>query len=255
MKKTILIFIALVAIFSINSCDKYSSNDINPGGGPEGTTGKGGSMAKFTIANDNLFLINEKQLLVYNVTDASNPIQVNKLDVDFGIETVFSLGDKLFVGSINGVYIYDISNPQGIIFLSHYEHITSCDPVVANDSLAFVTLNSQSECRWQTGTNRLDILDIKNIVNPQLLVSKNMQNPKGLAVDGNYLFICNGETGVVIYDFTNIHQLDHISGIVGIDAYDIILHNNILILVGKDGLFQYNYDNIYQLEPLSNILF
>ncbi|MCB2208068.1 MAG: hypothetical protein KQH67_07195 [Bacteroidetes bacterium] len=255
MKKTILIFIALVAIFSINSCDKYSSSDINPGGGPEGTTGKGGSMAKFTIANDHLFLINEKQLLVYNVTDASNPVQVNKLDVDFGIETVFSLGDKLFVGSINGVYIYDISDPQGIIFLSHYEHITSCDPVVANDSLAFVTLNSQSECRWQTGTNRLDILDIKNIVNLQLLVSKNMQDPKGLAVDGNYLFICNGDIGVVIYDFTNLQQLDYINGIAGINSYDIILHNNILILVGKDGLFQYNYDNIYQLEPLSNILF
>jgi hypothetical protein len=255
MKKSILIFIALVAIFSMNSCDKYYSSDINPGGGPEGTTGKGGSMAKFTIANDHLFLINEKQLLIYDVNDASDPVQVNKLDVDFGIETVFSLHDKLFIGSINGVYIYDISNPQGIIFLSHYEHITSCDPVVANDSLAFVTLNSQSTCRWQTGANRLDILDIKNIVNPRLLVSKNMQNPKGLAVDGNYLFICNGETGVVIYDFTNIQQLDHVSGIVGIDAYDVILHNDILILVGKDGLFQYNYENIYQLEPLSNILF
>lgn len=254
MKKYALIIMAFIVVFSLASCDKNTS-DIGYGGGPEGTTGKGGSMAKFTIANDHLFLINEKQLLIYDVNDASNPIQVNKLDVDFGIETVFSIKNKLFIGSINGVYIYDISDPQGIIFLSHYEHITSCDPVVANDTLAFVTLNSQSTCRWQTGANRLDILDIKNIVNPQLLVSKNMQNPKGLAVDGNYLFICNGETGVVIYDFTNIHQLDYISGIVGIDAYDIILHNDILFLIGKDGLFQYNYENIYQLEPLSNILF
>ncbi len=254
MKKYLIILIAIMVVFGLQNCDKNTS-DIGYGGNPEGATGKGGSMAKFTIANDHLFLINEKQLLIYNLEDAANPIQVNKLDVDFGIETVFSLRDKLFVGSINGVYIYDISDPQGIIFLSHYEHITSCDPVVANDTLAFVTLNSQSTCRWQTGANRLDILDIKNIVNPQLLVSKNMQDPKGLAVDGNYLFVCNGDIGVTIYDFSNIHQLDNVSGIMGIDAYDIILHNNILILVGKDGLFQYNYENIYQLEPLSNILF
>lgn len=254
MKKYLIILIAIMVVFGLQNCDKNTS-DIGYGGNPEGATGKGGSMAKFTIANNHLFLINEKQLLVYNITDASNPIQVNILEVDFGIETVFSLRDKLFVGSINGVYIYDISDPQGIIFLSHYEHITSCDPVVANDTLAFVTLNSQSTCRWQTGANRLDILDIKNIVNPQLLVSKNMQDPKGLAVDGNYLFVCNGDIGVTIYDFSNIHQLDNVSGIMGIDAYDIILHNNIMILVGKDGLFQYNYENIYQLEPLSNILF
>jgi hypothetical protein len=76
-----------------------------------------------------------------------------------------------------------------------------------------------------------------------------------LAVEGNYLFVCNGTIGLNIYDISNIYQLDRVSGIVGIDAYDVILYNNILILVGKDGLFQYNYDNIYQLEPLSNILF
>ena len=239
--------------FLLTSCEKENvASDI---GGIGGDAGQSGSMAKFSISNNHLFLINEKQLIIYSVTDASNPIQVNKMDVEFGIETVFSLKNKLFIGSINGVYIYDISDPQGIIFLSHFEHITSCDPVVANDTLAFVTLNSQSTCRWQTGANRLDILDIKNIVNPQLLVSKNMQNPKGLAVDGNYLFICNGDIGVTIYDFSNLNQLDHVSGIMGIDAYDIILHNNILFLIGKDGLFQYNYENIYQLEPLSNILF
>ena len=254
IKKYFLIIIATLTIISLNSCDKHSS-DVGYGGGPEGTTGKGGSMAKFTIANDHLFLINEKQLLVYDIKTSENPVQVNKLDVDFGIETVFSLHNKLFVGSINGVYIYDISDPQGIIFLSHYEHITSCDPVVANDSLAFVTLNSQSTCRWQTGANRLDILDISNIVNPELLVSKQLQDPKGLAVEGNYLFVCNGAIGLSVYDISNINQLDMVSGIVGIDAYDVILHNDILILVGKDGLFQYNYDNIYQLEPLSNILF
>ena len=253
MKKIFYILTVFLLVILLNNCQKESA-DIG-GGNIGGNTGKGGSMAKFTMANDHLYLINEKQLLVYDVSNASNPVEVNRLDVDFGIETVFSLRDKLFIGSINGVYIYDISEPENILYLSHYEHITSCDPVVANDTLAFVTLNSQSACRWQTGDNRLDILDIKNIVNPQLLNSKQLENPKGLGVDGNYLFVCNGMSGVQIYDISNIYQLEQVSGIAGIDAYDVIPDNNILVLVGKDGLFQYNYENIHQLELLSNILF
>jgi hypothetical protein len=151
--------------------------------------------------------------------------------------------------------MYNISDPLNILYLSHYEHITSCDPVVANDTLAFVTLNSQSTCRWQTGANELDILDITNIVNPVLLKSVPMQNPKGLGVDGQYLFVCNGDQGVKIFDISNIYPLEQVSGIAGIDAYDIILNNNTLILVGKDGLFQYDYSDINHIELLSNILF
>ena len=253
MKKIFYILSAFLLVVLLNNCQKESA-DI--GGGNIGqATGKGGSMAKFTIANDHLFLINDKSLKVYDISQASQPVEVNQLDVDFGIETVYSLKDKLFVGSVSGVYIYDISDPENILYLSHYDHITSCDPVVANDTLAFVTLNSQSACRWQTGDNRLDILDIRNIVNPQLITSKQMENPKGLGVDGQYLFVCNGDQGMKIFDISNVYQLEQVSGITGIDAYDVILNNHLLILVGKDGLFQYNYDDIHRLELLSNILF
>ena len=254
MKRLIYIIAMLFAVALVTNCQKGSSDGVggNPAGG---LTGKGGSMAKFTIVNDHLYLINEKHLQVYDITTASSPVKVNQLEVDFGIETVYSLQDNLFIGSVNGMYIYDISNPENILYLSHYEHITSCDPVVANDTLAFVTLNSQSACRWQTGENRLDVLDIKNIVNPTLISSYGMENPKGLGIDSIYLFVCNSESGVKIFDFSNKYELKQVSGITGIDAYDVILNNDILILVGKDGLFQYNYDNIQQLELLSNILF
>ena len=74
-------------------------------------------------------------------------------------------------------------------------------------------------------------------------------------MDGRYLFVCNGDQGMKIFDISNVYQLEQVSGITGIDAYDVILNNHILILVGKDGLFQYNYDDIHRLELLSNILF
>jgi hypothetical protein len=236
------------------SCIKSESAMIDSGynGTP---TGKAGSMAKFSISNDHLFLINDSALLVFDVSNETNPVQVSKLNVDFGIETVFTLGEKLFIGSTTGVYIYDIENPSNIIFLSKYEHITSCDPVVANDSLAFATLNSQSTCRWQNGANQLDVIDITNSVYPQLISSFPMQNPKGLGIDDTLLFVCNSGEGVKIFDFSDPKNLKQVSGILGVDAYDLILRDKILFLVGKDGLFQYDYENINQITVLSNIPF
>lgn len=225
------------------------------GGQGSGDAGTSGSMAKFSISENHLFLINEKSLVVYDISTASNPVEVNRIEVDFGIETVYTLKGRLFIGSINGVFIYDISNPQNILYLSHYEHITSCDPVVANDTLAFATLNSQSECRWQNGTNQLDVINIKNVVNPTWISSTFLDNPKGLAIDSTYVFVCNGQSGVKIFDYSDPYNLKEVSGIAGIDAYDIILQNKILYLVGHDGLFQYDYTDLSQIELLSNILF
>lgn len=251
MKKLIIVLFVIAA--TVFSCTKDSevsgvSNDIE-------SVGQGGSMARISISNDHLFLINEYQLKVYNIENASQPQLITSLNVDYGIETVFTLDDFLFIGSINGMYIYDISNPQNILYMSYYQHITSCDPVVANDSLAFVTLNSSSSCWWQGGANRLDVLDITNKVNPIMISSTNMTSPKGLGLYQNYVIVCNGESGVEIFDYSNPNQLQKVSGISGIDAYDVIIRNDHMILIGKDGLFQYLINDIQNIQLVSNILF
>lgn len=245
-------YILAALIMIVAACEKSDSESMPDIGGG---TGKAGSMAKFSISGDELYLITEKDLKVYDISTPSQPNHINTLEVDYGIETAFSLNDRLFIGSVNGVYIYDVTDPLQIMYLSHYTHITSCDPVVANDTLAFATLNSQSECRWQTGTNRLDAIDISNIVYPNLISSYDMTNPKGLAIDSTFVFVCDGEQGVRIYDFSNPYNLTQVSGIAGIDAYDIILDNDILFLIGKDGLFQYDYSDLYHLQLISNLLF
>jgi hypothetical protein len=240
------IFAAMVVI--ITSCEKTDTSEI-------GSTGKAGSMAKFSISGDNLFLINEKYLKIYDISTAAQPVEINTVEVDYGIETAFSYDSILFIGSSDGVYIYNISDPLNILFYSKYEHITSCDPVVASGMLAFATLNSASACRWQTGTNELDVIDISNLVYPHIISSVSMTNPKGLATDSTFVFVCDGEQGVRIFDYSDPYYLNQISGIAGINAYDIILDNNILYLIGSDGLFQYDYSDIYHLELISNLLF
>lgn len=234
------------------SCSKSSDSTETPN--TDGS-GQGGSMAKFSISDNYLFAINEYQLKVYDITNSAQPGLLSTVNVDFGIETVLTLDDFLFIGSVNGMYIYDISNPSNIKYMSYYEHITSCDPVVANDSLAFVTLNSTNSCNWNNGANRLDILDISNKTNPILLSSVNMSGPKGLGLYQNFVFVCNGSAGVVIYDYSNPNYPQLVSGIQGIDAYDVIIRGPHMFLIGADGLFQYEITDVYNIQLISNVLF
>jgi len=251
MKK--IFIIAILAIGVVMACTKGSS-DVGVSVDGNGS-GQGGSMAKFSISGDYLFLINDWQLKTYDISNEALPQFVSDLNVDMGIETVFTLGDHLFIGSVNGMYIYDISNPNNIKYLSYYQHITSCDPVVANDSLAFVTLNSSSSCWWNGGANRLDVLDISNKINPTLLTSKNLYSPKGLGIKDNYVFVCNSDQGVGIFDYSNPYNLTNVGSISGIDSYDLIIDGNHLFLIGKDGLFQYDISNVFDINLISNILF
>ena len=250
--KNILYFTIIVLMIGV-SCTKEGSSDS--GEVFTDQSGQGGSMAKFSISGDHLFVINDRQLKTYNISDATHPNLLGTTNVDFGIETVFTLGEYLFIGSINGMYIYDIANPENIQKVSYYQHITSCDPVVANDSLAFVTLNSGSACFWQGGANRLDVLDIENKIDPKLLSSISLLSPKGLGLKDNYVFVCNSQEGVEVYDFSNPNDLNKVSRISGIDAYDLIIRGELLFLIGKDGLFQYHIADVNNIELISQLAF
>jgi len=122
--------ILILGIGLLWACTKDSGNDSSPAGG-EGP-GTGGSMARFTISNDHLFLINEKELKIFNIADEANPSEIGKIEVDFGIETVFSLNGKLFIGANNGVFIYDISwtlQIQSVSYKRHYEKMHISNPL------------------------------------------------------------------------------------------------------------------------------
>ena len=59
-----------------------------------------------------------------------NPFS-NKLQVDWQVETIYPFKDKLFIGSNNGMYIYDInSSPGNPVKVGEFTHARSCDPVL-----------------------------------------------------------------------------------------------------------------------------
>ncbi|HNL06006.1 MAG TPA: hypothetical protein PKH93_00450, partial [Chitinophagales bacterium] len=126
--------------FLAASCQKDSASES------PNHIGEGGSMARFTIVNNYLYSVDNTTLHIYNISQANQPVWAANVDIGRGIETIFSYNNYLFIGSTDGMYIYDISNPTNPANGISFEHATSCDPVVANDSLAFITLRGGGDC-------------------------------------------------------------------------------------------------------------
>jgi len=215
------------------------------------STGKGGSLARFTIAGNYLYTLSGSALQLFDIKNPAAPSVWKKIEIGWDIETIFPYEDKLFIGGQEGMYIYDNSNPAEPDFISRFVHITSCDPVVVEGNHAYVTLRGGTRCGgWN---NRLEIIDISAITNPKLIAGYPMNGPYGLGIDGGALFICDGLAGLKLFDASDPRNLKLIRNFRGIHPLDVILADERAIVVGKDGLYQYDYQDLENVEFISKI--
>lgn len=227
---------------------------VNSGGGRSGA-GVGGSMARFTITDDFLYTVNDWQMKLFDISVQDSPVPGNQIELGWGIETIFPYQGKLFMGARTGMHIYDNSNPELPTFVSTYSHINACDPVVVSGDLAYVTLRSGTEC--ETFSNQLDVIDISDIYNPELLITHEMTNPHGLGINGDCLFIAEGDAGLKLFNASDPMKIGDqlIKQHKNVHAFDVIPLDNILLMAGEDGFYQYSYDCNDKLELLSKINF
>lgn len=246
MKKNYHIFFLLLTFFACESDADVSA------GVPTESIGTGGSLARFTISNDHLYAVDEHRMLTFSLANEMAPAKVDQFDLDWGVETIFAMDTLIFVGTQTGMHMFDISEQSRPAYLSNYEHIQSCDPVVAQDTLAFVTLRSGNTCR--DGMDQLDVINISDVKNPKQIAAYDMQNPHGLAVDGDLLFVSEGQFGMKVFKILSDGNLELIKFYNEIRSKDIIVQpNDLLIVVADDGLFQYDYSDIESIQLLSQI--
>ncbi len=222
---------------------------------PINASGVGGSMARFTIASDHLYVLDQSNINVLDVSVQHLPKKMGSVVLASDIETLFPYEDKLFVGSQTGMYILSISNPDNPELLSTYRHLRSCDPVVVEGNYAYVTLRNGSACAGFL--NQLEVIDLTDIVEPRLVATYPMTNPHGLGIDNKILFICDGDDGLKIYDASDILNVDknQLAHYKNIHAFDVIPSRKVAILIGETGLFQYDYSNASNISLLSTIRF
>jgi hypothetical protein len=214
--------------------------------------GMGGSMARFTIVNSHLYTVSTFSLDVYNISVPYTPAFKSKVQLGWGIETIYPFKNKLFIGSNTGMFIYDITNPVQPTKQGEFNHIRTCDPVIAEDNYAYVTLRTGTGCPGST--NQLDVLDITNLSQPLRMKSYPMTNPHGLSKDGDLLFICDGRDGLKVYNASDRNSISLIKHISGLNTYDVIAWNDVAIVSAADGLYQYGYSDVNDLKLLSKIV-
>ncbi|MGF1587610.1 MAG: LVIVD repeat-containing protein [Bacteroidales bacterium] len=231
---------------------------LSGGGSYGGSTagsfaGQGGSMARFGVFENYLYAIDKKDMHVINIENFSGPVKTGTQSVASGIETMFIYGSTMFVGGQNGMYIYDLYNPEIPQQISIYQHITSCDPVVVEGDRAYVTLRGGTVCGGSL--NRLDIIDISDLTNPEIIAFHSLKEPYGLGIDNNVLFICEGRNGMKVYDVSNPFQIkDKVyADFPDFHARDVIPVNGMLLMIGNDGLYQFDYSDLANIHLVSVI--
>jgi hypothetical protein len=240
-----------IAVPSTMSAGFSSKAAVTPGSGSG--PGVGGSLARFTINGDYLYMLDGGDLQVADISSASEPVAKSRAYLAWDIETIFPYKENLFIGSASGMHIMDLTSPEEPTKLSTYEHVQSCDPVVVDDKYAYVTLRSGNSC--QGFTNQLEVINIENLRSPKLLRTYPMTNPHGLGIDNATLFICDGNDGLKAFDASDVNNIDKnlLAHYKDINATDVIPFNNTLIMIGEDGLFQYDYSNPKDIRLLSTI--
>lgn len=243
MKKIIIL---VSFIFVLLSCDQDASTE----GSTFTDTGEGGSLARFALFMDYLYVVDDSNLNVFSITDLENPVQVNTVPIGFDIETLFIFKAYLYIGSRNGMFIYDVQNPEEPTYLSDVQHFTACDPVVANSTHAYVTLHTNIGCG--TDVNRLEIYDVTDVTNPILISFRNLVQPIGIGLYGDYLFVCDDE--VKVFDVSDPENSQLVTSI-DVNAFDVIINSGILVLIGDNGLHQFSLDDadITNIQFLSSL--
>lgn len=236
--KKILLAILCLSFFAWH-CTKENASGFSTS---TPSVGQGGSLARFTIAGDYLYSVDENQLKTFDISTPDAPVLKNTQDVGFEIETIYPFKDKLFIGSTTQVHIFSIENPAAPQKLSSAISPTvlrRCDPVVAKDTVAYATLRSSGPCGgWQSV---LAVYNIKDISNPVEVTTFPVNEPYGLGYADDVLYVCDRGRGLLVFDISDAYlpKLLPVYLTDG-DYVDVIPFGNTLICWVTNGIILYD---------------
>ena len=236
------------------SMDKNYVTGVSSSSGVSGTTyGVGGSMARFGLYKDLLYIVNQGTVQTFKLNSNSQVTQLNTSYVNWNVETIFITDNHMFLGTQNGMVVLTLEVPEKPVQIGSFTHMTACDPVVIKGDLAFVTLKGGSTCRGGT-LNQLDVVQMSNSYTKfTLLKSYPMAGPKGLGIDGDIMFLCDGDAGLKIYNIADPLAILQIAVFPSINAYDVIPMNKYLFMIGDKGFMLYDYSNIQNIKQIGFI--
>jgi len=210
---------------------------------------------------DILYLVNDREISTFNISDSKNPKKLDSQTVGFAIESLIHYEGLLLIGSASNMYIYEIQSngiPKRKSVTRYFgadQSVCASDPIVVRNQLAYVTLsqfNDVVNCR-QVISNELRVYDISNLNQPKLLTRLGLKGPKGLALGKNNLYVCDGKGGLAIIDITDPTKPKLKLRLEGFNAFDAIVKGNLLIISAEKQLVQYDITDENNIKWLGKI--
>ena len=217
--------------------------------------GQGGSFAKFQINNNALYTTDSWRINVFDISSPANTTLHNYFYPENWVgefETMYKLKNWLFIGSTQGMAVFDAMDEFNLQYLSSFSHATGCDPVVAKDNFAYLTIRGGNVCG--AVESQVNVINIEDIMNPTLESTYMLDEPYGLGIHNTTLFVGTGENGLKIFDASNPQALVLMNEI-NVNTHDVIPLADRLVLVGGGKVTQYNYGENYTLNEISEIQF
>ncbi|WP_299337190.1 hypothetical protein [uncultured Psychroserpens sp.] len=233
-----------------NSVDVFFPNDA--GAFESGDVGVGGSLARFQIVEDYLYTVGVNEMNVFDISSLSQPNLVQTNYAGWEIETMFHADGYLYLGGSNGMFIHSIENPAAPQFLSEFSHWQGCDPVVVDGDYAYLTLRGGNECGQELSV--LEVIDVSDKYYPTLVAQHMMDSPYGLGFKDNRLFVCDGASGLKVFDKTNPLDLELLEIFDNVEGRDIIPLEDRLLMISANALYQYEYDAENSIQLLSTLI-
>lgn len=205
----------------------------------EAAVGKGGSLARFQIVNNYLYTVGQYSMSIFNIQNLSNPVLEATQSAGWNIETMFAADGYLYLGSTQGMYIYDLKTPSTPEYVSEFVHWEGCDPVVVDGNYAYLTLRGGNLCGQEESV--LEVIDISDKSNPTLAKRYILENPYGLGIKDDMLYVCDGTAGLKLFKRNTPVDLDLVKTLEEAQTKDVIPLGNSLIMIGENTLYQYEY--------------
>lgn len=231
------------------------------GSGISGGAGQGGSRARFEILGDHLYTVEGRSLSVFNIEEPAKPEVVSSEavtlpdfpDEDPIAETIYALdATTLIVGALDGAHFYDLSDPTDPNKITVSYKAKGCDPIVANQNYAFVSISSKRDLCTHS-LNEIRVLDISNLQQIQQVNKRKLTNPRGLGLRNDQLFVA--DSGLKVYDvsFPSSRMVLE-QRFPNVQATDVIPLDSNLLVIGKASFVNYKYTD-QGLEQESRLTF
>jgi hypothetical protein len=154
---------------------------------------------------------------------------------------------------MDGMYIYDLADPKLPKKLGEARHVRSCDPVVANDSVAYVTLRGSGNCG--AATDGLYTYNISNLTAPVQKSLLPLSNPYGLGLKDTVVFVCRGADGLSVVNVKNAESPKLLYTLKESTYFDVIPYDDLLICYVRTGILLYDTRNVNQLVKLGSFYY